>query len=317
MNRRLSLYQVGDLVYLVEVVIMRKFQKHILLSLGLSLATLLPASGEVVQQMVAGKDNTLFESATGALSNGAGPNLFTGLSGGIAPPNIKRGLIWFDIAGNVPPGSTITSVTLKLHLLQTKDLSSRVVELRRLLQDWGEGTSNSGLTGGGGAPATTGDATWLHTFFNTDFWVNPGGDFSTTVSASQSVGTLPGDFTWGSTTQMVVDVQSWLDNPNNNFGWLLLTNETVIQTARRFGSRENTIVANRPLITVEYIRIADLDNDGLINMVDFARFANEWLANDCSALNDWCNRADMAPVGNPNGIVDLADLQEFVSHWLQ
>ena len=145
---------------------MRKIQKHILLSLGFLLAALLPASGEVVQQMGAGKDNTLFESATGALSNGAGPNLFTGLSGGLAPPNIKRGLMWFDITANVPPGSTVTTVTLRLRLLQTRDLSSRNVELRRVLQDWGEGTSNSGPTGGGGVAATTGDATWMHTFFS-------------------------------------------------------------------------------------------------------------------------------------------------------
>jgi hypothetical protein len=295
---------------------MRRIEKCILLSLGLLLTVSQPVLGAVVP-IETGKDNTLFEDANGVLSNGIGPNLFTGLSGGIAPPQIKRGLVWFNIAGNVPPGSTIASVNLKLSLLQTQDLSSRTVELRRVLQDWGEGSSNSGLFGGGGAPAATGDATWLHIFFNTDFWVNPGGDFSATVSAGQSVGTFAGDFTWGSTTQMVADVQSWLDDPNNNFGWLLLTNESVIQTARRFGSRENATVANRPLLTVEYIRIADLDNSGFINFVDFALFANEWAANDCSALNDWCNRADMAPVGSQDGKVDMADLKEFVSHWLE
>ena len=285
------------------------------MSLGLFLVALQPVLGAVVQ-IEAGKDNTLFEDANGLLSNGIGPNLFTGLSGGIAPPQKKRGLIWFDVGANLPPGSTITSVTLKLHLLQTVDLSSRIVELRRVLQDWGEGSSNSGdFRPGGGAPATTSDATWLHTFFNTALWVNPGGDFSATVTASQSVGTLAGDFTWGSTLQMDADTQSWLDDPNNNFGWLLLNNETVVQTARKFGSRENLTVANRPLLTVQYIPIADLDNSGFINFVDYGMFANEWGADDCSALNSWCNRADMAPVGAPDGKVDLADLQEFVLHW--
>ncbi|MHC4694875.1 MAG: hypothetical protein ACYS67_19240, partial [Planctomycetota bacterium] len=184
-------------------------------------------------------------------------------------------------------------------------------------QDWGEGTSNSGLTGGGGAPATTGDATWLHTFFNTDFWINNGGDFSATVSGSQSVGTLAGDYTWGSTAQMVADVQSWLDDPNNNFGWSLLTNESIVQTARRFGSRENATVTNQPLLTIEYIPIADLDDSGFINFVDHALFANEWNATNCSALNDWCDRADMAPIGSPDGKVDYLDLREFLLHWLQ
>ena len=40
------------------------------------------------------------------------------------------------------------------------------------------------------------------------------------VSASQSVGAI-GDYTWSS-ARMVGDVQSWLDNPVNNFGWLVL-----------------------------------------------------------------------------------------------
>ncbi|MHC4228906.1 MAG: DNRLRE domain-containing protein [Planctomycetota bacterium] len=297
---------------------MKKTRNSILISLGLLLILLQPVSGTEVVQIQAGRDNTLFESATGTLSNGIGPFLFTGLSAGLEPPQIKRGLIWFDVTGNIPPGSTITSVTLKLSLSRTRDLSSRIVELHRVLQDWGEGTSNSGtIRPGGGAAATTGDATWLHTFFNTVFWANAGGDFSGTVSGSQSVGILAGDFTWGSTAQMVADVQSWLDDPNNNFGWSILTDESVLQTARRFGSRENATVANRPLLTIEYILIADLDDSGFINFDDHALFANEWQATDCTALNDWCNRADMAPVGSPDGKVDYIDLREFVLHWLQ
>jgi hypothetical protein len=284
--------------------------------MGLLLIVLQPAWGAIVQ-IEAGKDNTLFEDPNGALSSGIGPNLFTGLSGVFAPEQKKRALVWFNIAGNVPPGSTITSVTLKLSLLKTRDLSSRIVELRRVLQDWGEGSSNSGPSGGGGVPAATGDATWLHTFFNTDLWVNPGGDFSATTSASQSVGTVAADFTWGPTAQMIADAQSWLDDPNNNFGWLVLTDETLVQTARKFGSRENVTVANRPLLTVEYILIADLDNSGFINFVDYALFAAQWRADDCSGLNEWCNRADMVPIGNPDGKVDEPDLREFVSHWLE
>jgi hypothetical protein len=302
----------------VEVINMKKTQNRILLTLGLLLILLQPVSGTEVVQIQAGRDNTLFEDANGTLSNGIGPYLFTGLSGGMNPPQKKRGLIWFDVDANLPPDSTITSATLKLSLLRTRDLSSRIVELRRVLQDWGEGTSNSGPTRpGGGAPATSGDATWLHTFFNTDLWINQGGDFSGTVSGSQSVGTLAGDYTWSSTAQMVADAQSWLDDPNNNFGWSLLTNESIIQTARRFGSRENATIANRPLLTIEYIPIADLDDDGSINFVDYALFANQWRATDCSPLNEWCNRADMAPVGSPDSKVDFKDLREFALHWLQ
>jgi len=55
-----------------------------------------------------------------------------------------------------------------------------------------------------------------------------GGDFSAIVSASQSVGPV-GFYTWNS-TQMVSDVQSWLDNPGFNFGWLVLGDESTLGT---------------------------------------------------------------------------------------
>ena len=57
-----------------------------------------------------------------------------------------------------------------------------------MLADWGEGTSVAPGEEGDGAPATTNDATWRHRFFDTIFWTTEGGDFSGTVSASQSVG---------------------------------------------------------------------------------------------------------------------------------
>jgi hypothetical protein len=292
---------------------MTRIQRSILLGIGLLLAVLQPVWGAVVQ-IEAGKDNTLFEDANGTLSSGIGPHVFSGQTGISDGTKNKRGLLWFDIAANIPAGATITSATLQLSMSRSPNVIGRTIQLRRVLQDWGEGSSSA--AGGEGAPATTGDATWLHTFFNTDFWVNAGGDFSATVSASRSV-TGIGSYSWGSTAEMVADVQSWLDAPGNNFGWLLLGDEGTSRTVKRFDSREHITAANRPLLTVEYIRIADLDNDGFINFVDYALFAAEWPADDCSAFNDWCNRADMVPVGNPDGVVDGSDLGEFVSHWLE
>ena len=37
-------------------------------------------------------------------------------------------------------------------------------------------------------PPPPNDATWRHRFFDTIFWASQGGDFSNTVSGSQSVG---------------------------------------------------------------------------------------------------------------------------------
>jgi hypothetical protein len=138
------------------------------------------------------------------------------------------------------------------------------VTLHKVLSDWGEGTSNALGEEGGGAASASGDATWIHTFFNTTFWTNVGGDFSATVSGSQSVGGV-GVYTWGSTAEMVVDVQDWLDNPANNFGWLVMGDESTASTAKRFDTRENPTAANHPVLTVNYTPSTGIDvgEDGL------------------------------------------------------
>ena len=130
---------------------------------------------------------------------------------------------------------------------RTNPDTARTVELHKLLADWGEGTSIAPDPEGEGAPATTNDATWRHRFFDTIFWTTEGGDFSATVSASQSVGPV-GQYMWSS-AQMVADVQSWLDNPASNFGWLVLGDESTTQTAKRFDTRES---ASPPVLTIQY-----------------------------------------------------------------
>src|SRR5438045_4634901 len=138
-------------------------------------------------------------------------------------------------------------VTLRLNTSRTAPDTPRNVELHKLLADWGEGTSVAPGEEGDGAPATTNDATWRHRFFDTIFWTTEGGDFSATVSASQSVGAI-GVYTWSS-PQMTADAQSWLDNPATNFGWLVLGDESGSATAKRFDTREST---NPPVLTIQY-----------------------------------------------------------------
>ena len=173
------------------------------------------------------KDNTLYEFVPedGDLSNALGLHFFAGETG---MGELRRGVLAFDIAGSVPAHSIITSVTLTLNMSRTSDITARTVELHKLLADWGEGTSQASGDEGQGAPATPDDATWRHRFFDTIFWATQGGDFSGTVSASQSVGDL-GVYTWSS-SQMVADVQSWLNNRATNFGWLVLGDESEIAT---------------------------------------------------------------------------------------
>jgi len=192
------------------------------------------------------KDNTLYQYVPedGDLSNALGTHFFAGETG---MAELRRGVLAFDIAGNIPAGSTILGVTLSLNMSRTGLEDPRTIELHKMLADWGEGTSQASGDEGQGAPATTNDATWRHRFFDTVFWTTEGGDFSATVSASQSVGPV-GVYTWSS-SQMRVDVQSWLDDPANNFGWLVLGDESEIATAKRFDTRES---ASPPVLTIQF-----------------------------------------------------------------
>jgi Ca2+-binding RTX toxin-like protein len=193
------------------------------------------------------QDNTLFEDAQGDVSNGAGSFLFAGRTAQ-GSNNLRRTLLEFDIAGSIPAGSTINTVTLTLHMSRTITGASDVA-VHRVLADWGEGTSDAAAAEGRGTVATTGDATWLNTFFSSEFWTNPGGDFAGTPSGTTSVGSV-GDYSW-SGAGLVSDVAAWIASPATNSGWILIGNEQP-GSAKRFDSRENLTVANRPRLLIDF-----------------------------------------------------------------
>jgi hypothetical protein len=103
---------------------------------------------------------------------------------------------------------------------------------------WGCGDDDPADPGDGGG---TGPAVWS----------TAGGDFAATASATVMVN-LIGDYRWGSTAQMVADVENWLANPDQDFGWLLMSEEAFPDTisVKRFDTRENGTEANRPKLTV-------------------------------------------------------------------
>jgi hypothetical protein len=197
-----------------------------------------------VLTIVPSADNTLFRDATGSLSDGAGPVLFAGTNGqGLG----RRALLRFDLAG-LPAGATIDQVTLALDVSNAPNTTLRTFTLHRVTQDWGEGASNT--TSGAGAPATDGDATWLHAFWPDRLWASAGGDFIAQSSASQEVGGV-GFYSW-TDPRMVADVRAWIADGSSNHGWLVLGDESALNTARRFESRESAVVEDRPTLTVLY-----------------------------------------------------------------
>jgi len=197
------------------------------------------------------QDNTLYEDITGALSNGAGQHLFAGRNGDGGGRLLMRGLVMFDVASHIPPGSIINSVALSLNA-STPTPRTGTVTLHPVLAPWGEGLSVGGGMGEAlGAAPTPGDATWIHTHFDTAFWTNPGGDFNPQPSASLAV-TGNGPQGIASTLEMVADVQGWVDDPASNNGWLILQENEAMSQAMRFDSRDNVNPAVRPLLTIDF-----------------------------------------------------------------
>jgi hypothetical protein len=130
------------------------------------------------------QDNTLFEPITKDgledRSNGAGTAMFAGAVkdalNSVGQVAVRRAVLAFDIAGSIPPGSTIDSVELHLRCTKVKVSTSFGVSLHALTSDWGEGASNTGNSQKG-----RGDT---------------------------------GAYIWGSTPGLVADVQGWLDDPS-------------------------------------------------------------------------------------------------------
>lgn len=202
-----------------------------------------PALGDEVE-LVPSRDTTLFLDATGALANGSGSYLFVGVG-----DDPKRALLAFD-TGPIPAGSTIEEAELTLQMSRTI-VSGMRLELSRVTTAWGEGASDAGGQEGMGAPSAADDATWIHTFFDTALWTTPGGDFADTPSAERIVNDT-GSYTWGSTPEMVADIQGWLDDPSTNHGWILIGPELFFQSAKRFDSRENADPARWPRLRVVF-----------------------------------------------------------------
>lgn len=194
------------------------------------------------------RDATLIEDAHGALANGSGPALFAGRTGQSAF-GLRRALIHFDVAGALPERAIIDRVFLSLYQTSNNNADPRTVSLHRVLQDWSEGAAFS--SGGGGAPAGPGDATWLHTDYDAAYWTRAGGHFVVQASASASVGGAA-FYTWQSSSSLVSDVLLWLHAPQRNFGWLLTGDEGVAQSSKRFASREAADPAQHPVLTIEY-----------------------------------------------------------------
>jgi hypothetical protein len=168
---------------------------------------------------------------------GSSGTMVSGELDGSAGDEIRRGVLSFDLAGQVPPGAVINSVTLQVTVVKTPSGGiNSTFDLRRLLQPWTEGavTWNSRLAGvQWQVPGATGTS-----------------DSAATASSSVFISGL-GAYAFPSTAALVNDVQGWVNNPGSNDGWLLISEgEGTPKTARLFATREDT--ANAPVLNIQY-----------------------------------------------------------------
>jgi len=199
---------------------------------------------------LASKDNTLFQWFEGygdpPNSNGSGNFVGAGRTGPTVDTGIiQRGLLQFDLS-EIPADATITSVTLKLSVVDVPKRDKEktrpfwVAPIEGIPQPgWGEGASVADVFAGGegqGVDAQPGDATWIHTFYDTDLWPVIGyfGENALTYPTEAPLGWVPADIaptkdapyrvSW-SNDQLAADVQAWVDGTATDFGWILYGQE--------------------------------------------------------------------------------------------
>ncbi|TAK95486.1 MAG: DNRLRE domain-containing protein, partial [Verrucomicrobia bacterium] len=150
---------------------------------------------------------------------------------------LRRAVLRFDLAGQIPAGAIINSVSLQVRVMRVPiGPANSIFDLRRILQPWSE----SGVTWNSRLPATP--------------WQVPGvtgaADSVSAASSTVFVSGL-GSYTFPSTPALIADVQAWANDPSTNSGWLLISEgEGILKTARHFATHEDAV--NGPVLTVIY-----------------------------------------------------------------
>ena len=230
------------------------------------------------------KDNTLFYADPDAgdllYSNGIGNFFSAGRTR--ADGQIRRGLIQFDLSG-IPGDAAITSAQLDLYVV---DVANRGRETQRSFWleavqgigagSWIEGSSNADVYASGqgkGKPAQPGDATWVHTQYDTESWPTRGaiGDGPVVFPLAETVGSVPGGLdpigsgpvlvSWEQslvTHPMITDIQAWVAGTMPNHGWVVVGEEDFVDdgtdpsSKRDFATREHGDGSLAPVLTVDY-----------------------------------------------------------------
>ena len=213
-------------------------------------------------------DTSLIQVAPG--NNLGGADFFN--AGTAGNGNRNRALIRFDLSG-IPVGSTINFASLSFDIIRqpVMDLQTATFGLHRMLVSWNEGVQipEDENSPGLGAPAADGESAWAYRFAIDTPWSTPGGrsgvEFVAAPSSTTFVYGLGDPVLFESTAEIAADVQLWLDNPNQNFGWMFMTEtEQVRKSARSFASREDP--NGGPLLLIDFTPVPEPGTIGLFTL---------------------------------------------------
>ena len=162
-------------------------------------------------------DTSIFSEAEN--SGGGTDGIFTGTTKLLRH---RRALLRVDLS-SIPAGALIHEVSLTMVVDRSgENFGAFDLNLHRVTRGWGPGTAAGADAGGFGKPASPGDATWDMARFGAEAWTTPGGDFLATPRATASAARSGSVVIWSSAA-MGQDVQDWIDFPQDNHGWIIVS----------------------------------------------------------------------------------------------
>ena len=154
----------------------------------------------------------------------------------------KRARILFQVELNLPASSVIASARYRVPVVTAPPgRADSTFALHRVLVPWREGDKRGDNPGG--QPATDGEPSWEAREHPAISWSVPGGeigvDYALAPSAIAAV-RGEGEVVFEFNAQGVSDLQMMLEQPEENYGWVMLKQqEGTLKTARRFAAREH------------------------------------------------------------------------------
>jgi len=184
-----------------------------------------------------GESAVIFQYLSGGTPNAVTLNVGEDVNG-----YTYRSLISFDLS-SIPENAVITSASLSLPTKVFRNWPVVSISIHRVTESWVNAAGN---------------VSWSKRDASTN-WSTTGGSYassaSSTLTGAYAVANQENHF-----TGLEDDVQLWLDNPSQNFGWILInSNQDDVNTFKSFYGNYDPNYPNSgsptwfpPVLTIEY-----------------------------------------------------------------